>query len=121
MKTDTKARIAGLAGGATALGAAIYVYAHRDAQGRGVSPRKARKLGEELGIDWTRFELEEFRRGIEVELEHGRRNPATDITGDDLTLTGKIALAHLNEIPDYYTRLVRMEEEARAFWATGGE
>ena len=46
----------------------------------------------------------------------GRRDPATDVTGDDLILTGKIALAHLNEFPDYYIRLARMEEEARVFW-----
>jgi hypothetical protein len=54
---------------------------------------------------------------MEVELEHGRRDPATDVTGDDLLLTGKIALAHLNEFPDYYTRLAKMEEEAIAFWS----
>ena len=53
---------------------------------------------------------------MEVELEHGRRDPATDVTGDDLLLTGKIALAHLKEFPDYYIRLARMEEEAKAFW-----
>jgi hypothetical protein len=50
--------------------------------------------------------------GLEVELEHGRRDPATNVTGDDPILTGKIALAHLNEFPDYYTRLGRMEAEA---------
>ena len=51
--------------------------------------------------------------GIEVELEHGTRDPATDITHDDPLLTGKIALAHLNELPDYYTRLALMEQEDR--------
>jgi hypothetical protein len=119
VKKNTTAQIAGLAGGATAVGAAIYVYTHRNAPRKGVSPRKARKIGEELGVDWTRFGLEELRRGMEVELEHGRRDPATDVTGDDLLLTGKIALAHLNEFPDYYTRLARMEEDARAFWNRG--
>lgn len=116
MKRNTKIEIAGLAGGATALGAALYVYAHRNAPRKAISPRKARKIGEELGVDWTRIELEELRRGMEVELEHGRRDPATDVTGDDLLLTGKIALAHLNEFPDYYIRLARMEEEAKDFW-----
>ena len=116
MKRNTKIEIAGLAGGATALGAALYVYAHRNAPRKGISPRKARKIGEELGVDWTRIELEELCRGMEVELEHGRRDPATDVTGDDLLLTGKIALAHLNEFPDYYIRLARMEEEAKDFW-----
>lgn len=120
MKRNTKAQIAGLAGGATAIGAAIYVYKHRETPRKVVSLRKARKIGEELGIDWTRIEPEELRRGMEVELEHGRRDPATDVTGDDLLLTGKIALAHLNEFPDYYERLARMEEDARAFWGNGG-
>ncbi len=109
--------IAGLAGGATALGAAAYILAHREVPRKGISQRKARKTGDEIGADWTRIDLEQFRRGMEVELEHGRRDSATDVTGDDLLLTGKIALAHLNEFPDYYTRLAKMEEEAKAFWS----
>ena len=52
--------------------------------------------------------------GLDVELEHGRHDPATDVTGDDPVTTGKIALAHLNEFPDYYTRLARMEADAEA-------
>lgn len=117
MNKNKKAQIAGLAGGATALGAAVYLISHRDKPRKGISARKARKTGDELGVDWTRIDLEELRHGMEVELEHGRRDPATDVTGDDLLLTGKIALAHLNEFPDYYQRLARMEEEARAFWS----
>lgn len=85
-----------------------------------MSVRKARKIGDELGVDWSRIDLEELRRGMEVELEHGRRDPATDVTGDDLLLTGKIALAHLHELPDYYTRLARMEEEGKAYWLSVG-
>lgn len=117
MKKNTKIQLAGLAGSATALGAAVYVFTHRDAPRKGISARKARKVGDELGVDWTRIDLEELRQGMEVELEHGRRDPATDVTGDDLLLTGKIALAHLRELPDYYTRLAKMEEEAKAFWS----
>lgn len=120
MKGSTKAQIVGLASGATAVGAAVYALKHRETPRRGISARKARKIGEELGVDWSRIELEELRRGMEVELEHGRRDPATDVTGDDLLLTGKIALAHLNEFPDYYVRLAKMEEEAKAFWRGGG-
>lgn len=116
MNRNTKVQIAGLAGGATAVGAALYLYTHHDTPRKGISLRKARKAGEELGVDWTRIDLEELRRGMEVELEHGRRDPATDVTGDDLLLTGKIALAHLKEFPDYYIRLARMDEEAKAFW-----
>ena len=76
---------------------------------------QARRIGEEIGIDWDSapFDVEEFRTGLHVELEHGLHDPATNVTGDDPILTGKIALAHLNEFPDYYTRLDRMEEEAK--------
>ncbi len=76
---------------------------------------EARKIGEALGIDWGRFDVEQFRMGLDVELEHGRKDPATNVTDDDPIMTGKIALAHLNEFPDYYTRLDRMEEEAIRF------
>jgi hypothetical protein len=75
---------------------------------------EARAIGDELGIDWNGVDLEEFRMGLEVELEHGLHDPATNVTNDDPILTGKIALAHLNELPDYYTRLVRMEAEAES-------
>lgn len=49
---------------------------------------------------------------MNVELEHGSRDPATDVTGDDPVLTAKIARAHLEELPDYYARLRRMEDAA---------
>ena len=73
---------------------------------------EARAIGDELRIEWSRIDLEQFRMGLEVELEHGQRDPETDVTHDDPIVTGKIALAHLREIPDYYTRLDRMEKEA---------
>ena len=82
------------------------------AQKRKISEEEARKVGARLKIDWSRVDLEQFRRGLEVELEHGARDPQTNVTNDDLMLTGKIALAHLNEIKDYYTRLDKMEAEA---------
>jgi len=68
----------------------------------------------ELGIDFdiTPFGVEQFRRGMMVELEHGRRDPITDVTHDDPIITGKIAWAHLREMPDYYERLDVMEREA---------
>jgi hypothetical protein len=56
---------------------------------------------------------------MEVELEHGLRDPATNVTDDDPAFTAKIALAHLNEFPDYYTRLERMEQEAERERPTG--
>jgi Protein of unknown function (DUF5661) len=76
---------------------------------------EARRVGEEIGIDWASapFDVEQFRMGMDVELEHGLHDGATNVSDDDPTVTGKIALAHLNEFPDYYTRLERMEEEAK--------
>ena len=75
----------------------------------------ARQVGTEIGIDWNSapFDVEQFRSGMDVELEHGLHDPATNVTNDDPLLTGKIALAHLSEFPDYYTRLERMEEQAK--------
>jgi uncharacterized protein DUF5661 len=76
---------------------------------------EAKQIGSEIGVDWSTaaFDVEQFRMGLDVELEHGLHDPATDVTNNDPVVTGKIALAHLNEFPDYYTRLARMEEEAR--------
>jgi hypothetical protein len=78
---------------------------------------EAREIGELLGVTWDRFDVEQYRRGMDVELEHGLVDPDTNVTGDDALTTGKIALAHLNEFSDYYTRLHAMEEEAEAYWA----
>ena len=76
---------------------------------------EARQVGAEIGIDWgsAPFDVEQFRMGMDVELEHGLHDLLTNVTDSDPVTTGKIALAHLNEFPDYYTRLARMEEEAR--------
>ena len=80
----------------------------------------ARGIGKTIGIDWgkSKFDVEQFLMGLHVELEHGRRDPSTDVTHDDPITTGKIALAHLNEYADYYTRLAKMEAEAEQ--AAGG-
>jgi hypothetical protein len=78
---------------------------------------EARRVGDEFGVDWDRFKLEQFRIGMDVEYEHGAHDPQTDVTGDDPILTGKIALAHMKEFPDYYERLERMEKEAEREWA----
>lgn len=80
------------------------------------SADEAKQIGESLGIDWSKFDVEQFRMGMDVELEHGTRDGKTNVTNDDSLMTAKIALAHLNEYPDYYTRLEKMEKEAEAFW-----
>jgi hypothetical protein len=85
---------------------------------RQIGAEEAQQMGVALGIDWKKIDLEQFRRGLEVELEHGARDPETNVTNDDLTLTGKIAWAHLKEVPDYYTRLDKLEGEADAYWAS---
>lgn len=77
---------------------------------------EAKKVGDELGITWDKWDVEQFRMGMDVELEHGTVDPNTNVTGDNPRSTGKIALAHLNEIRDYYTRLEKMEIEGEAFW-----
>ena len=75
------------------------------------------RIGEALGINWDQVRFEEFWAGLAVELEHGARDPETNVTNDDEIQTGKIALAHLREFPDYYTRLAKMEQEADEYWA----
>jgi hypothetical protein len=81
---------------------------------RQFTPEEARNIGERIGIDWGAgtVDLEQFRMGLAVESEHGSRDLATDVTHDDEIITGKIALAHLKEISDYYTRLAVMEGDA---------
>jgi Protein of unknown function (DUF5661) len=81
-----------------------------------VTLNQAKTIGEQLGISWDKFDLEQFRAGLGVELEHGTVNQTTNVTNDDPLMTGKIALAHLTEFPDYYSRLAKMEEEAKSFW-----
>lgn len=83
---------------------------------RNYSFEEARSVAERLGLDFARseFDLEQFQAGLNVEGEHGAVDRATNVTDDDPVMTGKIALAHLNELPDYYTRLKKMEAEAEA-------
>lgn len=75
------------------------------------SETEAKEIGDKLGIKWDKYDVEQFRIGLNVELEHGTVDLHTNVTNDDPILTGKIALAHLNELPDYYTRLAQMEKE----------
>ena len=83
--------------------------------GEKFSTDEARDIGEQIGIDWSTspFDVEQFKFGLHVELEHGLHDILTNVTDDDPLVTGKIALAHLREFPDYYTRLEQMEEQAK--------
>ncbi len=85
---------------------------------REFSRDEAKRIGDSLGIPWGQVSIDEFRAGLAVELEHGAHDPETNVTNDDELMTGKIALAHLKEYPDYYTRLDRLEKEAEEFWST---
>ena len=78
--------------------------------------QEAKKIGENIGINWDKFNIEQFRMGMVVELEHGKINSNTNVTDNNPLVTGKIALAHLEEFPDYYTRLEKMENEAGKYW-----
>ncbi|MFC1656624.1 DUF5661 family protein [Patescibacteria group bacterium] len=80
------------------------------------SEEEAKEVGEELGIRWDKFDVDQFRRGMDIELEHGTEDANTNVTSDDPVMTGKIALAHLNEFADYYDRLDKMEEGAYKYW-----
>jgi DNA-directed RNA polymerase alpha subunit len=84
---------------------------------------EAQEIGQRIGIDWATspFDVEQFRMGMDVELEHGKQDPETNVTDDDVVVTAKIARAHLNEFPDYYSHLAVMEAEAKNYWASRSE
>ena len=77
---------------------------------------EAKNIGDSIGIDWGKVDLKEFTMGLSVELEHGSHDLETNVINDDENLAGKIAWAHLKELPDYYTRLAKMEQEGEEFW-----
>ena len=83
------------------------------------NPPEAREIGTQIGINWetSPFDVEQFRAGMDVELEHGAHDPETDVTGDDPVMTANIAWAHLKEFAVYYTRLEQMEQQAEREWS----
>ena len=83
---------------------------------REFTTEEARQIGERIGVNCDEYNIEEFRMGLAVELEHGLHDGQTNVTDDDELITGKIALAHLKEIRDYYSRLAVMERDAEAYW-----
>ncbi len=88
---------------------------------REFTTEEARQIGERIGVNWDEYDIEQFRMGLAVELEHGLHDGQTNVTDDDELITGKIALAHLKEIRDYYTRLLAMEKDAEAYWDAQGD
>lgn len=87
---------------------------------RKFTDEEARQLGEQAGIDFAKIDLEQFRKGLTIELEHGSHDPETNVTNDDPIVTAKITWAHLKEIPDYYSRLEKMEADAESEEETRG-
>jgi len=85
-----------------------------------LNSQEAKKIGDDLRINWDEVKLDEFTKGVNVEFEHGTRFPETNVTNNDKKLTGKIAWAHLKEFPDYYTRLKKLEKEAAEYWKKEG-
>ena len=88
---------------------------------REFTTEEAQQIGDRIGVDWSQYDIEEFRMGLAVELEHGLHDDQTNVTGDDEIVTGKIALAHLKEIRAYYTPLAIMERDAEAYWKSRAE
>jgi len=91
-------------------------FGKRSSPEKKFSTEEAIFVAKYLNIKFDRFDIKQFRNGMDVELEHGNVDKFTNVTNDDPILTGKIALAHLNEFPDYYKRLNEMEEEAEKYW-----
>lgn len=85
-----------------------------------ISSKDAKEIGDDLGINWDEVKLDEFTKGVNVEFEHGTKFPETNVTDNDKKMTGKIAWAHLKEFPDYYTRLGKLEKEAKEYWKAKG-
>ena len=82
--------------------------------------KDAKEIGEALGVDWNKLDIDEFTKGVNVEFEHGTKFPETNVTNNGKNITGKIAWAHLNEFPDYYTRLEKLEKTAAKYWKEKG-
>ncbi|MDV3429590.1 MAG: hypothetical protein LIR50_21680 [Bacillota bacterium] len=91
-------------------------YSSRRPYRKNFTKEEALWIAKYLNIKFDKFDAEEFTIGLNVELEHGTVNLYTNVTNDDPVLTGKITLAHLNEYPDYYKRLTKMEKEAEDYW-----
>jgi hypothetical protein len=77
------------------------------------SSEDAKRIGDAIGVDWSRIPLSQFQLGLDVEMEHGRGDPQTNVTNNDSVTTGKIALAHLKEDPYYYTKLKKVEGDKK--------
>lgn len=74
------------------------------------SKEEAKEVGDQLKVDWNKVDLDQFHKGMNVEVEHGKVDKETNVTDDNKIKTAKVALAHLKEVPDYYTKLKKVEK-----------
>ena len=79
-----------------------------------ISAAEAERVGECLQIDWEQVDLEEFRQGLMGNHKPGDIDPETGLAYESVLLTGKVVLAHMDEFPDYFTRLAKLKEEVRS-------
>ena len=77
-----------------------------------ISSDEARRIGEALHLDWDRIDLEQFRQGLMGEVDQANMDPETGRTYDSVLLSGKLVVAHMQEFPDYFTRLEKLKAEA---------
>lgn len=73
---------------------------------------EAKEIGEKLGLNWEKFDVNQFRTGMNAELADGTYNPVTNFASDDPILVGKVVRAHLSKFPDYYTQWAKQEKAA---------
>ncbi|HRW05166.1 MAG TPA: hypothetical protein P5121_08745 [Caldilineaceae bacterium] len=73
---------------------------------------EAKVIGDKLDVDWDRFDIKQFRLGLNTEVAAGAYNPITEFVSDDPILIGKLVRMHLNESPTYYTDWLQREKEA---------
>lgn len=81
-----------------------------------ITSKQAIQLGKLFNINFDVVSFKQFLFGLNVELEHGTRDPLTNVTDNDLVLTAMITIAHINEFPNYYAKLKKMEQELETQW-----
>ena len=82
-----------------------------------ISSEEAKRIGETIHIDWEQIDLEQFRQGLMGNHEQAAIDPETGLTYDGVLLTGKVILDHMQEFPDYFTRLEKLKAEADEYQA----
>lgn len=83
-----------------------------------ITKQIALKLAKEFNLNLNIVSFDEWKDGLNIELEHGKTiSKITNLTNDNLKITAKIALAHLIEDPKYYKFLVLMEQKREKYWS----